>query len=302
MILNIKHMIKTTSLIFLLSNIFATSILYAKQVKVLYKFEDGKMTVNCSSSDIGQSALPSLCKENTETPVEETADATDPYQEAPTVTTPPADKNTIVFDTTQYLDFSSMSKKELQEILGKGKNKSIYLSDGDDYIDATKNIADISAGDGNDYISASSKNNIINAGNGNDTIIAGEGKDIIYGGAGSDIIDGGDKNKGQEIDSLVYTKPREAYDIKLIGDDTSNGGYLQITDKFTGDVDQVSNIEQLAFGYSNDISDFDMLSLKSSNNKSQTTTVNKYFDNVFLIESIRKNQQDSDELARLLNS
>ena len=116
------------------------------------------------------------------------------------------------------------------------------------------------------------------------------------------IIDGGDKNKWQEIDSLVYTKPREAYDIKLIGDDTSKGAYLQITDKFTGDVDQVTNIEQIAFGYSNDISDFNMLSLESCGNKAQTTNVNNYFDDVFLIENIKKNEQDSDELSRLLNS
>jgi hypothetical protein len=227
MILNSKPSIKTYSLILLLSSFFVTSAVYAKQVKILYKIDDGKMTISCSSSDIEQSSLPSICKENTEeTSTEEPIVATDPYQEAPAATIPSPDKNTLVFDTTQFIDTSSMNNKELIAMLGKGGNKSIYLSDGDDYIDGSKRISAIYAGDG-DYISAGNKDNIINAGNGNDTILASTGKDVIYAGSGSNIIDGGDKQRKQEIDTLVYAKPREAYDIQLLGSDTSKGDYCR---------------------------------------------------------------------------
>jgi Ca2+-binding RTX toxin-like protein len=97
---------------------------------------------------------------------------------------------------------------------------SIVGTAGDDVVDA----------------SGSGRSVTIDAGAGNDVITGSSYDDIIIGGSGSDLIDGGDG-----WDTAVYDGSHEAYRTRWNAAD----GDITVTGQ--GDVDELSNIEVIAF-------------------------------------------------------
>jgi Ca2+-binding RTX toxin-like protein len=68
---------------------------------------------------------------------------------------------------------------------------TVYLYDGDDYVDTSSGDDYIEAGAGSDTVDAGDGDDQIFGGIGNDTLNGDLGNDVIYGGDGDDIINGG---------------------------------------------------------------------------------------------------------------
>lgn len=108
---------------------------------------------------------------------------------------------------------------------------------------------------GDDWLDGGAGNDTIEGGDGNDTILGGAGDDVLNGGAGgdlfyadagSDTIDGGG---GQDV--VIYDG-LEGTDFEVVelttkkGNKTTVTGY-EVIDLATGDVDHLTNIEQILF-------------------------------------------------------
>ncbi len=104
------------------------------------------------------------------------------------------------------IDLSRLKAEDLPEIYGK-TTILIQSFDGDDVIEASREIA-ITAlgGPGNDIITGSDGPDIIAGGDGNDITDGRDGDDLLDGGDGADILRGGKGNndiRGDSEDSLV---------------------------------------------------------------------------------------------------
>ena len=104
----------------------------------------------------------------------------------------------------------------------------IVGTNGDDEftIEGDKNTT-VDGGAGNDTITSSGGDDSITGGAGNDSISAGEGNDSIYGGAGDD--------------EAVFAGNASDYTID------QDGALITVTNKETGDVNEVVNVETLTF-------------------------------------------------------
>lgn len=110
------------------------------------------------------------------------------------------------------------------------------------------NIVRVQGADGDDIITGNASANIIWGGNGNDTLYGGDGNDNLVGDAGDDLLSGGAGtdiiNGGTNIDTVDYSYAAANLTVSLA-----------ITTAQTvsaGDVDTITNVENLTGGSGND--------------------------------------------------
>ena len=71
---------------------------------------------------------------------------------------------------------------------------------------------------------------------GDDTLSGGDGNDVLIGGSGSDLLDG-----GEGFDEAQYGGDSDDFDVFF------NGEQIIVTERSSGDVDRLENIEQIRF-------------------------------------------------------
>ncbi|MFM1887602.1 MAG: hypothetical protein RL026_2759 [Pseudomonadota bacterium] len=107
-------------------------------------------------------------------------------------------------------------------------------------IDTITNVENLTGSGYGDRLTGSGGNNVIDGGAGMDNLVGGGGNDTIIGGAGNDTIDGG---TGTDVFSLSGSRS----DYSITSSRTGTRTFVFLTNKITGEVDQITGIEQLQF-------------------------------------------------------
>ena len=91
---------------------------------------------------------------------------------------------------------------------------------------------------GDDTLDGGLGSDTLDGGEGNDTLLGQDGSDMLTGGTGSDVIDG-----GEGADVAFFSGHQGDYTFAS----SEDGLTVTVTDRSTGDVDTVTNVETLRF-------------------------------------------------------
>jgi Ca2+-binding RTX toxin-like protein len=109
-------------------------------------------------------------------------------------------------------------------------------------IDRLAEIENVVGGSGNDVLSGNTLANVLSAGIGDDQLNGGGGDDTLRGGAGNDVFDG-----GEGLDTVDFSYATTNLIFFLGGP-----GTVATVTVATGDVDEISNVENVIGGDGND--------------------------------------------------
>ncbi|MBD2745718.1 hypothetical protein IC232_03315 [Microvirga sp. BT688] len=123
----------------------------------------------------------------------------------------------------------SLTLSNIESVVGTFAADTIVGSDADNNLFGSL---------GNDSMTGGAGNDVIDGDIGNDTLLGGTGNDTIYGGDGNDTVDGG---TGDDTLGLSGTLADFSFSFDA-------EGRLLITEKETGQVDLVSNVEYILAG------------------------------------------------------
>ena len=123
-------------------------------------------------------------------------------------------------------------------VLGGGGSDVIYGNAGSDDLSGEDGDDTLIGGLDDDTLTGGSGSDTIEGGAGNDAIDGGAGSDTLIGGIGSDTLDGGDG-----ADVAVFAGVQGDYTFAS----SEDGLTVTVTDRSTGDVDTVTNVETLQF-------------------------------------------------------
>ena len=133
------------------------------------------------------------------------------------------------------------------DLEGGSGSDTVYGGDGSDFIDGDDGSDtlfgeggsdDIDGGLGNDTLDGGLGSDTLDGGEGDDTLLGQDGDDTLIGGIGSDTIDG-----GYDHDVAVFAGHQSDYTFAS----SEDGLTVTVTDRSTGDVDTVTNVETLSF-------------------------------------------------------
>lgn len=127
---------------------------------------------------------------------------------------------------------------------GKG-NDCLHGGRGDDLLYGGKGDDSLRGGKGADQLYGGKGSDVLKGGRGDDYLNGGVGNDMLRGGSGNDtFVDNHGNNRingGRGEDTIKFKDAISHYDI------TANRGSFVVTNKSTGDVNTLKNIEQFAF-------------------------------------------------------
>jgi len=128
------------------------------------------------------------------------------------------------------------------------ENGRVYVFEGDEGVAANFNTVErviVGTNGDDEFTVEGDKNTTVDGGAGNDTITSSGGDDSITGGAGNDSISAGEGNDsiygGAGDDEAVFEGNAADYTIE------QDGALITVTNKKTGDANEVVNVETLTF-------------------------------------------------------
>lgn len=144
-------------------------------------------------------------------------------------------------------------------LLGGLHNDTLRGQEGNDLLDGGDGSDTLDGGDGNDTLLGGLGNDTMDGGDGNDSVSGDAGDDILNGGLGNDTLDGGEGNDtlqasagndtiigGKGLDTLTFGDASNLYEINYKG-----LGNYEIKTLATGEMEQVTGVETLAFSDKN---------------------------------------------------
>lgn len=164
-----------------------------------------------------------------------------------------------------YSDGQVASGTSLTFVLDSWANRRIeitYVGDGDDQVTGRGGADHIETFDGQDTLDGGDGNDTLDGGAGDDVIDGGAGDDAILDGAGHDVIDG-----GAGYDTMLFNTSVAAHYV-LYDAGIARSGTILLRNA-TGDIDQISNVEQLEFADAS-VSSAELLAHLASNEPNDT--------------------------------
>lgn len=125
-------------------------------------------------------------------------------------------------------------------LFGSSKNNTLFGGNGSDTVVASGGDDTLSGGGGDDTLFGNSGDDSVDGGANDDMLYGGSGNDTLIGGAGSNVLDG-----GNGYDVAKFSGIETDYTVAVTAEN------MTVTNKATGDVDALYNIEELAYTLGN---------------------------------------------------